>query len=83
MTTKEDRKRRFRNMALDYTFERQIMLEREAGFKEGFAEGFVETYTEIIDELILELNEAGRLEDLVKAATDKKFWRKLFEEFDI
>lgn len=28
-------------MTLDYTFERQIMLERKEAFEEGFREGFI------------------------------------------
>ncbi len=34
---------------LDYTFERQIELERKDAWKEGFAEGYREGFNEVID----------------------------------
>ena len=36
-----------------------------------------------INQLILELSKLGRTEDIVKAAADKKYQRKLLEEFGL
>ena len=36
-----------------------------------------------INQLIFELSKLGRTEDIVKAAADKKYQRKLLEEFGL
>lgn len=46
--------------------------------REGREEGREETL-----ELILELSEQGRTEDIIKAAKDKEYQQKLFEEFGL
>ena len=43
-------------------------------------------YTEVrsrINQLILELSKLGRTEDIVKAAADREYQKKLLEEFDL
>ena len=50
----------------------------EAGRKIGMEEG-----ENRINQLILELSKLGRTEDIVKAAADKKYQRKLLEEFGL
>ena len=36
-----------------------------------------------INQLILELSKLGRTEDIVKAAADREYQKKLLEEFDL
>ena len=50
----------------------------ENGRKIGIEEG-----ENRINQLILELSKLGRTEDIVKAAADKKYQRKLLEEFEL
>ena len=50
----------------------------EAGRKIGMEEG-----ENRINQLILELSKLGRTEDIVKVAADKKYQRKLLEEFGL
>ena len=50
----------------------------EAGRKIGMEEG-----ENRINQLILKLSKLGRTEDIVKAAADKKYQRKLLEEFGL
>lgn len=54
--------------------------------KEGYDEGHNDGYGEGQDKvnlLVMRLNEAGRLEDIVKAASDKAYQESLFEEFGL
>ena len=54
----------------------------EAGRKIGREEG--ETLgVSRINQLILELSKLGRTDDIVKAAADEKYQKKLLEEFDL
>ena len=62
----------------------------EEGKVEGRAEGREEGRTEgrtegenRINQLNIELSKRGRTEDIVKAAADKKYQRKLLEEFGL
>ena len=54
----------------------------EAGRKIGITEGRTEGENRI-NQLNIELSKLGRTEDIVKAAADKKYQRKLLEEFGL
>ena len=61
---------------------RGIEAGRKIGREEGRAEG--ETLgVSRINQLILELSKHGRTEDIVKAAADEEYQKKLLEEFDL
>ncbi len=55
---------------------------REAGIKEGIKEG-IDTGTNRVNRLIQKLSEQNRIDDIVKAASDPEYQKKLFREFDI
>ena len=61
---------RKKQMTLAHLLER----EREIGTKIG---------TEKINQLNILLTEAGRAEDIIKAAKNSEYQKKLFEEFDL
>jgi len=63
------------------TWEREAMI-REEGKTEGITEGKEKGRT-LINELNRNLVEAGRLEDMVKAATDEAFQEQLLKEYDL
>ena len=63
------------------TWEREAMI-REEGKAEGKAEG-IEKGRILINELNRKLAEAGRLEDMVKAATDEAFQEQLLKEYNL
>lgn len=52
------------------------------GFDEGFSDGFNDA-AEKMNQLIIHLSEAGRSEDLLKAAKDAAYRDRLFEEFNL
>ena len=59
---------------------------REEGRQEGRQEGRKEGETlgvSRINQLILELSKHGRTDDIVKAAADEEYQKKLLEEFDL
>ena len=58
----------------------QHIIERE---REIAAEAATETATDRVNRLNILLSEAGRTDDLLKAAKDPKYQKKLFEEFDL
>ena len=61
---------------------RGIEAGRKIGREEGRAEG--ETLgVSRINQLILELSKHGRTDDIVKAAADREYQKKLLEEFDL
>ena len=61
---------------------RGIEAGRKIGREEGRAEG--ETLgVSRINQLILELSKFGRTDDIVKAADDEEYQKKLLEEFDL
>lgn len=67
------------------TWEREAMI-REEGKVEGKAEGIVEGKEKgriLINELNRKLAEAGRLEDMVKAAADEAFQEQLLKEYNL
>lgn len=53
-------------------------LARKEGYKDGYDEGIDQ-----INQLIIKLTEAGRTEDIIKAAHDKEFQNTLFEEYGL
>ena len=59
------------------TWEREAMI-REEGKAEGKEKGRT-----LINELNRRLAEAGRLEDMVKAATDEAFQEQLLKEYNL
>ena len=54
----------------------------ESGRKIGRAEGEILGVSRI-NQLILELSKLGRTDDIVKAAADEEYQKKLLEEFDL
>ena len=59
---------------------------RQEGREEGRQEGRKEGETlgvSRINQLILELSKRGRTDDIVKAAADEEYQKKLLEEFDL
>ena len=65
---------------------RGIEAGRKIGREEGREEGRVEGETlgvNRINQLILELSKLGRTEDIVKAAADREYQKKLLEEFGL
>ena len=65
---------------------RGIEAGRKIGIEEGRAAGRAEGETlgvSRINQLILELSKHGRTDDIVKAAADEEYQKKLFEEFDL
>ena len=87
-----------KNMKLDYTFDRQLELEREdareegleegrkEGREEGLKEGKLEGIQEgqqLVNKLITLLLSDGRTEDLKKSASDKEYQIQLLREYGI
>lgn len=67
------------------SWEYEQMVHDEAfsdGFNDGFSKGYNES-SEQLSQLILCLTDAGRTEDLKRAATDKEYRKTLLKEFDI
>ena len=66
--------------------EKHMRMEREASFEAGLQEGKVVGLQEGLDrvnKLILKLSEAGRTEDITKAAKDREYQEELFREFGL
>ena len=55
---------------------------RAEGIAEGKAKGIAENQKQM-NTLILKLSQSGRIDDIVKSASDEAFQQKLFEEFDL
>lgn len=58
----------------------------DSGFSDGFNDGLNNGFNQMqqkINQLNLLLSKAGRTEDIVKAAGDKAYQEKLFEEFNL
>ena len=73
------------NISYMKSWEIEKMIRKE-GYDEGYGEGHDEGYEECRDRvnlLITKLNEAGRLQDIVKAAGDKAYQESLFEELGL
>ena len=65
---------------------RGIEAGRKIGIEEGKVEGRAEGRVEgenRINQLNIELSKLGRTEDILKAAVDKEYQRKLLEEFGL
>ena len=70
---------------LDYTFDRQLMLEREDSREEGREEGRKEGHEEgreEMAELAVQLIKAGRADD-IKKCKDAAYRNKLLKEFHL
>ena len=76
----ETRQRAIRdyNMGMLTAERRGIEAGRKIGIEEGRAEG-----ESRINQLNIELSKIGRTEDILKAAVDKEYQRKLLEEFGL
>lgn len=79
-----------KNMKLDYTFDRQLELEREDAREEGREEGRKEGREEglqegqrLLNQLITLLLADGRTEDLKKSASDKEYQLRLLKEYGL
>ena len=66
----------------EYDEVKHMRQTREEGYEEGYGNGYGDGQDKI-NLLILKLYEAGRMEDLVKAAGDKTYQQSLFEEFGL
>ena len=62
----------------EYDEEKHMRMEREASFEAGLQEG-----KDRVNKLILKLSEAGRTEDITKAAKDREYQEELFREFGL
>lgn len=51
---------------------------RDEAYSDGFNDG-----TEKMNQLIILLTDAGRMEDIIKAARDKAYLEELFTEFNL
>ena len=87
-----------KSMKLDYTFDRQLELEREDAREEGFEEGLEEgreqgreqgreegrrEERDIVNQLITLLLSDGRTEDLKKSASDREYQIQLLKEYGL
>ena len=84
----ETRQRAIRdyNMGMLTAERRGIEAGRKIGIEEGKVEGRAEGRAEgenRINQLNIELSKLGRTEDILKAAVDKEYQRKLLEEFGL
>ena len=71
-----------KSMKLDYTFDRQLELEREDAREEGLEEGR-EQGRDIVNQLITLLLSDGRTEDLKKSASDREYQIQLLKEYGL
>ncbi len=62
----------------EYDEEKHLRMEREQSYTEGMEAGLNRW-----NQLIIKLSELGRNEDITKAASDREYQKKLFEEFKI
>lgn len=58
----------------EYDEEKHMRQEREYSREKG---------REDVNKLIIKLSELGRIDDIIKAASDSEYQKKLFEEFDL
>lgn len=58
----------------EYDEEKHMRQEREYSREKG---------REDVNKLIIKLSELGRTDDIIKAASDSEYQKKLFEEFDL
>lgn len=56
----------------------EIMKEKQASFTNGTQNGECKVNT-----LILKLSELGRIDDIIKSATDTEYQQQLFKEFGL
>ena len=63
------------------SWEREALI-REEGKEEGRKSGILEG-EQRINQLILKLKEAGRIEDIIKAASDAEYQQQLLKEYGL
>ena len=66
----------------EYDEEKHMRQTREEGYEDGYNSGY-ENAWDRISLLIVKLHEAGRMEDIVKAANDKDYQKSLLEELGL
>ena len=66
----------------EYDEERHMRQTRAEGYEEGEAAGIKEA-TQRLNQLNRLLAEQNRTEDIIKAAIDENYQKKLLEEFDL
>ena len=66
----------------EYNYEQDIEVQREEAFEEGKKLGRKEGQ-KLFAALVEKLIEAGRSEDVIKAAQDFELCEKLYQEYDI
>lgn len=67
------------------SWEREALIReegKEAGLEEGRKSGILEG-EQRINQLILKLKEAGRIEDIIKAASDAEYQQQLLKEYGL
>lgn len=70
----------------EYDEVKHMRQTREEGYEDGYNTGYdkgCENERDRVNLLNLKLCEAGRMEDLIKAASDKVYQQSLFEEFGL
>ena len=74
-----------REQGLKQGLEQGLEKGREQGLEQGLEEGLTigEEQLKKVNELNRKLVELNRVDDILKAATDKEYQQKLFEEFKI
>ena len=94
-----ERVKRKKEVSISYmkSWEIEKMIRKESydeGYGSGYGEGYDSGYNggqkngqqigqEKVNALIIKLNEAGRMEDIIRAAGDKEYQETLFEEFGL
>ena len=68
--------------ALEELMYEELEEKRRLGLQEGLREGLREGEKRV-NALTLRLYELGRTDDIIKAALDKEYQKKLFEEFGL
>lgn len=68
--------------ALEELMYEELEEKRRLGLQEGLQEGLREGEKRV-NALTLRLYELGRTDDIIKAALDKEYQKKLFEEFGL
>lgn len=66
----------------EYDEERHMRQTREEGYEDGYEKGKISA-TERINQLTRLLAEKNRMEDIIKAAKDSTYQKKLLEEFNL
>ena len=79
---KEEGKEEGRQAGLEEGRKTGIEEGRKTGIEEGRKSG-IEEGEQRINQLILKLKEAGRIEDIIKAASDAEYQQQLLKEYGL